>query len=65
MVDVPKSQRHPQEDREVDYLLCQQCGTPCYVFEMDGGRIVEATCLVCGNDEINQFNLGEDAGSDD
>ena len=28
----------PAEDREVDYLMCPQCGTPCYVFEMDGDR---------------------------
>ncbi|MEP6802018.1 MAG: hypothetical protein ABJC07_08780 [Acidobacteriota bacterium] len=65
VVEIPPSKRVPQEDREVDYLICQQCSTPCYVFEMDGSRIVDATCLVCGNDEISHFNLGEDAGSDD
>jgi hypothetical protein len=53
------------EDQEIDYLMCSQCGTPCYVFEMDGSRIVEATCLVCGNDEVAMFNLGEEAGPDD
>ena len=61
---VPKK-KTPQEDREIDYLMCSQCGTPCYVFEMDGSRIVEATCLVCGNDEVGMFNIGEEAGADE
>lgn len=50
----------PPADREVDYLICSQCGTPCYVFEMEGDRIAEAQCLVCGNDESRMFNVGED-----
>ena len=62
--DKPPALRKVQEDREVDYLICHQCNTPCYVFEMDGGRIVDATCLVCGNDSASQFGLGEDAGSE-
>jgi hypothetical protein len=65
-LDGPK---HPKpkvdEYREVDYLMCSQCGTPCYVFEMDGSRITEAQCLVCGNDEVRLFNVGEEAGPDD
>ena len=65
MVDKPPSRGSSAEDREVDYLICTQCSTPCYVFEMDGSRIVDATCLVCGNDSISQFTLGEDAGSED
>jgi hypothetical protein len=32
---------------------------------MDGSRIAEAMCLVCGNDEVRLFNLGEEAGPDD
>ena len=54
-----------KDDREVDYLMCSQCGTPCYVFEMEGARILEATCLVCGNDEVALFNIGEEAGADE
>lgn len=63
----PPSHRKPQpkEDREVDYLICRQCNTPCYVFEVTDGRIIDATCLVCGNDSTSEFILGEDAGSDD
>ena len=66
-VEENKSKRKgdTREDREIDYLMCSQCGTPCYVFEMDGSKILEATCLVCGNDEIGMFNLGEEAGPDD
>ncbi len=64
MAEPTKPKRPLQEDREIDYLLCKQCSTPCYVFEMDGGRIVDAQCLVCGNDSITEFNLGEDAGSE-
>ena len=55
----------PRDDREVDYLMCSQCGTPCYVFEMADGRIAEALCLVCGNDEVSLFNPGEDEISGD
>jgi hypothetical protein len=61
----PNPNKKPDEYREVDYLMCSQCGTPCYVFEMDGSRITEATCLVCGNDEVRLFNMGEEAGADD
>jgi hypothetical protein len=67
LVEGPKG--HPKkkdEDREVDYLVCLQCGTPCYgVFEMEGERIVEAMCLTCGNDETSLFNIGEEAGAED
>jgi hypothetical protein len=68
-VDGPQGpqnpKKKPREDQEIDYLMCTQCGTPCYVFELEGSKILEATCLVCGNDEVAQFNLGEEAGPDD
>jgi hypothetical protein len=32
---------------------------------MDGDRIMEALCLVCGNDEASGFNIGEEAGSEE
>lgn len=54
----------PAEDREVDYLICQNCSTPSYIFEMNMGQITEAQCLVCGNDDPAQFLRGEDAGVD-
>jgi hypothetical protein len=67
-VDGPTGPKKKQsrEDQEIDYLMCTQCGTPCYVFEMEGSsRILEATCLVCGNDEVTLFNIGEEAGADE
>ena len=50
----------PEEEGEIDYLTCRQCGTPCYVFQMDRGRVLEAFCLVCGNDDVLLFNLAEE-----
>lgn len=47
------------EEREIDYLICQECHTPCYTFEGAGERIVEAECLVCGNDDVSRFVFGE------
>lgn len=65
-MEAPKGPpKKKDEDREVDYLMCSQCGTPCYVFEMEGERIAEAMCLTCGNDEISLFNIGEEAGAED
>jgi hypothetical protein len=64
-LDGPPKKKTSAEDREIEYLMCSQCGTPCYVFETEGSRILEATCLVCGNDEVRLFNLGEEAGPDD
>ena len=65
MTDSPPRKPKPDEDREIDYLMCMHCGTPCYVLEMEGSKILEATCLVCGNDEVRMFNVGEEAGPDD
>lgn len=53
------------EDREVDYLICNQCSSPCYVFEMREGSIAEAQCLVCGNDNAGLFAIGDEEGSED
>ncbi len=53
------------EDREIDFLICQQCSTPCYIFEMERGEIREAQCLVCGNDDPKNFSIGDERGGDD
>lgn len=50
----------PDEERDVDYLICRQCNSPCYVFEMDKGHLQEALCEVCGNDDPLLFNIGEE-----
>jgi translation initiation factor 2 beta subunit (eIF-2beta)/eIF-5 len=48
-----------QSDREIDYLVCKECQSPCYIFETDGGRILEAQCQVCGNEDTMRFAIGE------
>jgi len=46
-------------DRDIDYLVCKECQSPCYVFETEGGRILEAQCQVCGNEDVLRFAIGE------
>lgn len=52
-----------------DYVICLECETPTYVFEWDEGRLKEAHCPVCGNDnpasfaseeELEELNLSGD-----
>ncbi len=43
---------------EIDYLVCRNCETPCYVFEADErGKITSAFCQACGNDEPTEFSI--------
>jgi translation initiation factor 2 beta subunit (eIF-2beta)/eIF-5 len=65
MVDSPPRRPRPTEDREIDYIICKECHSPCYIFETDGGRVKEAQCLVCGNDEAPKFDLEEEPDEDD
>ena len=44
---------------EPDYLICLECESPVYTFEWREGRVVEAQCGVCGNDDPSAF-LTED-----
>lgn len=61
MPDKPPRKPPPEDEREeVDYLICRQCNSPCYVFEMDQGKVTEALCEVCGNDDILLFNIAEE-----
>ncbi len=50
-----KPQLNPQQ--EPDFVVCTQCDTPCFQFEWDFqvGRLREAFCAVCGNDELDEF----------
>jgi len=43
-----------------DYLICLECETPTYTFEWREGRIVEALCATCGNDDPALFATEED-----
>ncbi len=47
------------EEKEIDYLICRECNTPCYIFEMEGDRVREAQCQVCGNEDPSRFSIGE------
>ncbi|NWG00580.1 MAG: hypothetical protein HXY19_06520 [Thermoanaerobaculaceae bacterium] len=43
-----------------DYLVCLECETPTYTFEWREGRIVEALCMACGNDDPSAFATEDD-----
>lgn len=43
-----------------EYLICLECETPCYVFEWEDEKISEILCMVCGNDDPDQFALPEE-----
>jgi hypothetical protein len=43
-----------------DYLMCLECGTPCYVYEWEGDHLVEAVCTACGNEELTLFVTPEE-----
>ncbi len=52
-----------------EYLICLECETPTYVFEWAEGKVLEALCPVCGNDdpasfiseeEYEEMTVGED-----
>jgi hypothetical protein len=45
-----------------EYLMCVECDSPVYVFEWDRGRITEAMCTACGNDNPMLFSTEEDYG---
>ena len=41
---------------EIDYLVCKNCDSPCYVFELDAKeKVTSAYCQLCGNDFPDQF----------
>jgi translation initiation factor 2 beta subunit (eIF-2beta)/eIF-5 len=43
-----------------DYLICLECETPTYVFEWQEGRVLEALCPMCGNDDPAAFASEEE-----
>lgn len=55
--NTPPSDLNP--DSEIPYLLCKECGSPCYVFETDKGRVTEALCIACGNEAVPMFRIGD------
>ncbi len=49
----------PDPEREIPYLRCKECDTPCYVFETTEGQVREALCIACGNDSVTLFAPGK------
>ena len=43
-----------------DYLICLECETPVYVFEWLDGHVLEATCPMCGNEDVASFATEEE-----
>lgn len=43
-----------------EYLICINCETPCYTFEWESGRVTEALCQTCGDDEPDEFVTEEE-----
>ncbi|NJL29045.1 MAG: hypothetical protein HC897_14735 [Thermoanaerobaculia bacterium] len=43
-----------------EYLICLNCETPCYVFEWKDGRLTEAVCDACAEDDVDNFATEEE-----
>lgn len=43
-----------------EYLICLECETPCYSFEWVEGKLTEAQCMMCGEDDVDSFATEED-----
>ena len=40
---------------EPEFLICLNCETPTYSFEWVEGKITDALCPACGNDDPSEF----------
>lgn len=38
-----------------DYVICLECESPCYVFELEAETLYEAFCEACGNEDVDLF----------
>jgi uncharacterized Zn finger protein (UPF0148 family) len=43
-----------------DFLICLNCETPTYLFEWKSGKVIEAFCEACGNEETDEFLTEDD-----
>ncbi len=59
MPDPTNPPSQPTGDAEIPYLICKECNTPCYVFEVEAGHVTEALCLACGNEVVGMFTIAE------
>ena len=49
---------------EPDFIICNECDSPVYVFEWKEGRIAEALCTSCGNSSPSLFTTEEEYGEE-
>ena len=49
---------------EPEFVICNECDSPVYVFEWRDGRISEAVCSTCGNHKPSLFTTDEEYGED-
>ena len=56
----PQPRLAENEESAPHHVICLECETPCYVCEWKDGKLVEATCTRCGNDDVDQFARPED-----
>ncbi|MDQ3281840.1 MAG: hypothetical protein M3Q69_10540 [Acidobacteriota bacterium] len=40
---------------EPEYLICLQCETPTYEFDLTNGKVTTIVCGTCGNDDPEEF----------
>lgn len=60
MAAAGEYQGETEMSEEVDFVICINCETPCYSFELDRkGKISAAFCALCGADEVKDFRLPE------
>ncbi len=39
----------------LDYVICLECESPCYILEVKDDVLVEAMCEICGNVDLASF----------
>jgi hypothetical protein len=47
---------------EPDFVICNECDSPVYVFDWEDGKLKSAMCTTCGNDKPALFTTEEDYG---
>ena len=45
-----------------DFIICNECDSPVYVFDWQDNQIKNAMCTSCGNDKPAYFTTEEDYG---
>jgi len=49
------------DQKSIDYLICKNCESPCYAYEVDDKLgVVDALCVICGNEDASEFQMDEE-----